>query len=70
MQRAEEADRDYKKLCGRLSEDFEEIQATFTEIIAEAQSSDSRLCKTSFLEILNSTEKSLEGLCSRYAHQF
>ncbi|GLJ19377.1 hypothetical protein SUGI_0349090 [Cryptomeria japonica] len=68
MQRAEEAYREYKKLCGRLSEDFEEIQATFTELIAEAQSSGSHLCKTSFPEILNSAEKSLEGLRSRYAH--
>ncbi|KAL3497971.1 hypothetical protein ACH5RR_040703 [Cinchona calisaya] len=62
----DEAEREYKKMFDRISETGEAMKASYTELLVEAQSSASRLCKTSIPEIAKSFEKSINSIRHRY----
>ncbi|XP_027084317.2 uncharacterized protein [Coffea arabica] len=62
----DEAERENKKMSDRITETREAMKASYNEFMIEAQSSASRLCKTSIPEISQSFEKSINSLRSRY----
>ncbi|GFZ16632.1 hypothetical protein Acr_25g0010410 [Actinidia rufa] len=62
----DEAEKEYKKMSERISESREAMKASYTEFLAEAQGSASRVCKTSIPELSQSFEKALDVLRSRY----
>ncbi|CAL9091465.1 uncharacterized protein LOC103986749 [Musa acuminata AAA Group] len=66
LQLTEEAEKDYKKIADRISEHTETIKASYAEVISEAHSTASRVCKVSIPELIQSMEKAIEGLRSRY----
>ncbi|WOK99058.1 hypothetical protein Cni_G07770 [Canna indica] len=66
MQLAEEAEKDYKKIAERVTEHTEILQASYAELIGEAHSTASRVCKVSIPELMQSMEKAIDGLRSRY----
>lgn len=62
----DETEKEYKKTSERISESREAMKASYAEIIAEAQNSASRVCRTSIIELSQSFEKSIDVLRSRY----
>ncbi|XAR70724.1 hypothetical protein NMG60_11027686 [Bertholletia excelsa] len=62
----DEAQKEYKKISDQISETREAMKASYMEILAEAQASASRVCKTSIPELSHSFEKALDILRSRY----
>ncbi|XP_047953587.1 uncharacterized protein LOC125199698 [Salvia hispanica] len=62
----DEADKEHKKMFDRINEGREAMKASYAEFIAEAQTTASRLCKTTIPELAKSTEKSISSLKSRF----
>nr|GMC54828.1 Putative kinesin-like protein, identical [Ipomoea batatas] len=63
---ADEAEREHKKMSERINEGREAMKASYTEFLAEVQTNASRFCKTSIPELLQSAEKAIDSLRSRY----
>ncbi|XP_077244740.1 uncharacterized protein LOC143884820 [Tasmannia lanceolata] len=66
MQVSDEAEKEYKKISDRISENTEVLKASYSEFITQAQATASRVCKVSIPELTQSLEKAIEGLRSRY----
>ncbi|GAB2273297.1 hypothetical protein Dimus_008097 [Dionaea muscipula] len=62
----DQVEKEQKKISERIRESREAVQASYAEIIAEAQASASRVCKTSIPDLALSFEKAIDGLRSRY----
>ncbi|GAB2263642.1 hypothetical protein Droror1_Dr00025776 [Drosera rotundifolia] len=62
----DQADKEYKKISERIAESREAMQASYAEIIAEAQATASRVCKSSIPDLAQSFEKAIDALRSRY----
>ncbi|GMH09158.1 hypothetical protein Nepgr_010998 [Nepenthes gracilis] len=62
----DQADKEYKKLSESIRESQETIEASYVEFIAEAQSSASRVCKTSIPDTAQSFQKAIDALRSHY----
>ncbi|XP_042035598.1 uncharacterized protein LOC121781967 [Salvia splendens] len=61
-----EAEKEHKKMFDRINEGREAMKASYAEFIAEAQTTASRLCKTTIPELAKSSEKSISSLKSRF----
>ncbi|KAF8692645.1 hypothetical protein HU200_039467 [Digitaria exilis] len=66
QQLTDEADKEYKKVSDNIKENSEIVKAKYKQIIADAQSSTTRVCKVTIPEITKSVEKAIDGLRSRY----
>uniref|UniRef100_A0A0E0Q7P1 Uncharacterized protein n=1 Tax=Oryza rufipogon TaxID=4529 RepID=A0A0E0Q7P1_ORYRU len=66
QQLTDEVDKEYKKMSDSINENTEMIKAKYKQIMAEAQSSTSRVCKVTIPEMTKSVEKAIDGLRSRY----
>ncbi|KAJ4784931.1 Kinesin-like protein [Rhynchospora pubera] len=62
----EDIDKEYKKMSDRIVENTELIKNSYKEFIEDAQAAAARLSKVSFSDLAKSTEKSLNGLRTRY----
>ncbi|KAK3037628.1 hypothetical protein RJ639_030405 [Escallonia herrerae] len=62
----DEAEKEYKKMTGRISESQDAMKASYMEFIAEAQATASRVCNTSIPELSQSFEKAIDVLRNRY----
>ncbi|KAJ3689500.1 hypothetical protein LUZ61_018664 [Rhynchospora tenuis] len=62
----EDFDKECKKMSDRIVEKTELIKNSYKEFIEEAQAAAARLSKVSFSDLAKSTEKSLNGLRTRY----
>ncbi|KAK7407059.1 hypothetical protein VNO78_08699 [Psophocarpus tetragonolobus] len=62
----DEADKEYKKVSQRLTKSRDAMKASYEEFVAEAQTSASRACKTSMVELSQSFEKAIDSLRNRY----
>ncbi|KAL8063838.1 hypothetical protein ABFX02_01G053000 [Erythranthe guttata] len=61
-----EAEKEYKKMSDRIEEGREAMKASYTEFLAEAQATASRLLKTSIPELAKTSEKGIASLQSRF----
>ncbi|KAJ6962803.1 hypothetical protein NC652_001441 [Populus alba x Populus x berolinensis] len=66
QQMMDESEKDFKKMTERVTETTEAMKETYTEFMAEAQATASRVCKTSIPELAKSLEKSIGALQSRF----
>ncbi|KAG2641751.1 serine/arginine repetitive matrix protein 1-like [Panicum virgatum] len=66
QQLTDEVDKEYKKMSDNIKQSSEIVKAKFKQIIAEAQSSTTRVCKVTIPEMTKSVEKAIDGLRSRY----
>ncbi|KAJ6714719.1 hypothetical protein OIU85_026247 [Salix viminalis] len=66
QQMMDESDKDFKKMAERITETTEAMKETYTEFMAEAQATASRVCKTTIPELAKSFEKSVGALQSRF----
>ncbi|CAH9080664.1 unnamed protein product [Cuscuta epithymum] len=66
QQKADEAEREHKKMSERIKEGREGMQESYSEFMAEVQANSSRFCKSSIPELLQSVEKAINSLKSRY----
>ncbi|PUZ69488.1 hypothetical protein GQ55_2G112800 [Panicum hallii var. hallii] len=66
QQLTDEVDKEYKKMSDNIKESSEIVKAKFKQIIAEAQSSTTCVCKVTIPEMTKSVEKAIDGLRSRY----
>ncbi|PKA47794.1 hypothetical protein AXF42_Ash020197 [Apostasia shenzhenica] len=66
LQLAEEAEREYKKMSEKIDENIKAVKASYTEFMAEVQSSSSRACKVTIPGLAQAAEKAIDGLRSRY----
>ncbi|XP_010276483.1 PREDICTED: uncharacterized protein LOC104611214 [Nelumbo nucifera] len=62
----DEAEKEYKKIYDRIGESAQAMEASYGEFIKEVQATTSRACKISIPELMQSAEKSIESLRSRY----
>ncbi|CAA2966357.1 Hypothetical predicted protein [Olea europaea subsp. europaea] len=60
------AEKEYKKMSGRINEGQDAIQASYAKFLAAAQASASHLLKTSIPELSQSFEKPIDSLKSHY----
>ncbi|KAJ0666519.1 hypothetical protein HanPI659440_Chr17g0667691 [Helianthus annuus] len=61
-----EAEKEFKKLTERISETHDTMQASYMELMAETQANTNRVCKTTIPELLQSVDKALDTLRTRY----
>ncbi|CAN6171852.1 unnamed protein product, partial [Urochloa humidicola] len=66
QQLTDEVDKEYKKMSDNIKERSEIVKAKYKQIIAEAQSSTTRVCKVTIPEMTKSVEKAIDGLRNRY----
>ncbi|KAB5573798.1 hypothetical protein DKX38_000992 [Salix brachista] len=66
QQMMDESEKDFKKMAERITETTEAMKETYTEFMAEAQATASRVCKTTVPELAKSFEKSVGALQSRF----
>uniref|UniRef100_A0A3N7E9E0 Uncharacterized protein n=1 Tax=Populus trichocarpa TaxID=3694 RepID=A0A3N7E9E0_POPTR len=66
QQMMDESEKDFKKMTERVTETTEAMKETYTEFMAEAQATASRVCKTTIPELAKSLEKSIGDLQSRF----
>ncbi|TKW31782.1 hypothetical protein SEVIR_2G129100v4 [Setaria viridis] len=66
QQLTDEVDKEYKKMSDNIKESSEIVKAKYKQIIAEAQSCTTRVCKVTIPEMTKSVEKAIDGLRSRY----
>ncbi|KAJ1288491.1 hypothetical protein BS78_02G093700 [Paspalum vaginatum] len=66
QQLTDEAEKEYKKMSDNIKESSEMVKAKYKQIITEARSSTTRVCKVTIPEMTKSVEKAIDGLCSRY----
>lgn len=62
----DEAEKDYKKMSERINSSREAMKSSYEEFIAEAQTTASRVCKTSISELSKTFEKGIDDLRSRF----
>ncbi|KAI3692316.1 hypothetical protein L6452_32130 [Arctium lappa] len=61
-----EAEKDFEKMIDHLRETHDTMEASYMDLIAEAQARATRLCKTTFPELSQSVEKAIDELRNRY----
>ncbi|MFS8030622.1 hypothetical protein Hanom_Chr17g01536211 [Helianthus anomalus] len=61
-----EAEKEFKKLTERISETHDTMQASYMELMAETQANANRVCKTTIPELLQSVDKAIDTLRTRY----
>ncbi|KAL8201297.1 hypothetical protein R6Q57_012636 [Mikania cordata] len=61
-----EAEKEFKKMNDGISETHDTIQASYMEMMAETQASTNRVCKTTIPELLQSVDKAIDSLRTRY----
>ncbi|CAN6180045.1 unnamed protein product [Urochloa humidicola] len=66
QQLTDEVDKEYKKMSDNIKERSEIVKAKYKQIIAEAQSSTTRVCKVTIPEMTKSVEKAIDGMRNRY----
>ncbi|RAL40366.1 hypothetical protein DM860_006436 [Cuscuta australis] len=66
QQKADEAEREHKKMSERINEGRQAMKDSYSEFLAEVQTNSSRFCKTSIPELLQCAEKAIDTLRSRY----
>lgn len=66
LQLADEADKEHKKVADKIAERAEAMKTSYKKFVAEVQSSTSRVCKVTVLEMAKSVERAIDGLRSRY----
>ncbi|XP_071701829.1 uncharacterized protein [Rutidosis leptorrhynchoides] len=66
QQTMNEAEKEFKKMNDRIKETRDAMQASYKELIAESQSSANRVCKTTIPELMQSVDKAVDALRSRY----
>ncbi|XVF52248.1 hypothetical protein PTKIN_Ptkin05aG0003800 [Pterospermum kingtungense] len=62
----DEAEKEYKKISGKIDGSHEEMKATYAEFMADAQATASRVCKTSIAELSKSLEKGIDNLRNQF----
>ncbi|XP_059642723.1 uncharacterized protein LOC132284621 [Cornus florida] len=68
QQVVDEAEKEYRKMSERINESRVAMKTSYTEFMAEAQASASRVCKTSIPELSQSFEKAIDVLKNRYGN--
>ncbi|KAK6947325.1 hypothetical protein RJ641_000798 [Dillenia turbinata] len=66
QQVVDEAENEYKKMLERIKESQDAMKASYSELISEVQASAARVCKTTIPELLQSFEKAIDALRSRF----
>ncbi|KMT11439.1 hypothetical protein BVRB_5g107630 [Beta vulgaris subsp. vulgaris] len=66
QQLMDEIDKEFKKMSERIAESSEAMKVSYAEFIVDAQTSASRVCKTSIPEKAESFEKAIDALRNRY----
>ncbi|MQL77369.1 hypothetical protein Taro_009785 [Colocasia esculenta] len=66
LQLSDEVEEDYKKMSEGMTDNIELMEASYADLIAEAQASASRACKVTIPELAQSLEKAIDGLRCRY----
>ncbi|KAI3812496.1 hypothetical protein L1987_17206 [Smallanthus sonchifolius] len=61
-----EAEKEFKKMNDRISETHDTMQASYMEMMTETQASTNRVCKTAIPELLQSVDKAIDALRTRY----
>ncbi|KAI3713822.1 hypothetical protein L1987_72408 [Smallanthus sonchifolius] len=61
-----EAEKEFKKMNDRISETHDTMQASYMEMMAETHASTNRVCKTAIPELLQSVDKAIDALRTRY----
>ncbi|XP_023756672.1 uncharacterized protein LOC111905215 [Lactuca sativa] len=61
-----EAEKEFMKMNDRIKETRDAMKASYMELIAETQASTNRVCKTTIPELLQSVDRSIDALKSRY----
>ncbi|GKB25467.1 hypothetical protein Tco_0864868 [Tanacetum coccineum] len=61
-----EAEKDFKKMINHISETHDTMEASYADVIAEAQAQATRLCKTTISELKQSVEKAIDTLRTHY----
>nr|GEW47384.1 hypothetical protein [Tanacetum cinerariifolium] len=61
-----EAEKDFKKMINHISETHDTMEASYADVIAEAQAQATRLCKTTIPELKQSVEKAIDTLRTHY----
>ncbi|XP_030535431.2 uncharacterized protein LOC115744408 [Rhodamnia argentea] len=62
QQVTDEVDKEYKKICGQMYESRKAMKVTFAEVMEDAQTSTSHVCKTSIPELSQSFDKAIDVL--------
>ncbi|KAK3126945.1 hypothetical protein QOZ80_7AG0565640 [Eleusine coracana subsp. coracana] len=66
QQLTDEVDKEYKKMSDNIKESSEKVKAKYKQIIAEAQSSTTRVFKVTIPKMTKTVEKAIDSLRSRY----
>uniref|UniRef100_A0A0D9X515 Uncharacterized protein n=1 Tax=Leersia perrieri TaxID=77586 RepID=A0A0D9X515_9ORYZ len=66
LQVADEAEKEHRKVAGKISERAEAVKASYKKFVAEVQASTSRVCKVTIPEMAKSADRAIDGLRSRY----
>ncbi|KAK9052762.1 hypothetical protein SSX86_029392 [Deinandra increscens subsp. villosa] len=61
-----EAEKELKKMNDRISEHHDAMQASYMQMMTETQASTNRVCKTTIPELLQSVDKAIDALRTRY----
>ncbi|GKD79661.1 hypothetical protein Tco_1342282, partial [Tanacetum coccineum] len=61
-----EAEKDFKKMIGHMSETHETMEASYMDVLAEAQARATRLGTTTIPELEQSVEKAIDTLRNHY----
>ncbi|KAL7599963.1 hypothetical protein Lser_V15G22786 [Lactuca serriola] len=61
-----EVEKDFKKMIDHMTQTHDAMEASYRDLIAEAQTRATRLCKTSIPGLSQSVEKAIEALRSHY----
>ncbi|KAI3505585.1 hypothetical protein L1887_27718 [Cichorium endivia] len=65
-QTMQEVEKDFKKMIDHMSHTHDAMEASYTNLIAEAQARATRLCKTRIPELSQSVDKAIDALRSHY----
>uniref|UniRef100_J3MQW8 Uncharacterized protein n=1 Tax=Oryza brachyantha TaxID=4533 RepID=J3MQW8_ORYBR len=66
LQLADEAEKEHRKMAGKISEHAEAVKASYKKFVAEVCASTSRVCKVTIPEMAKSADRAIDGLRSRY----
>ncbi|KAK1438227.1 hypothetical protein QVD17_04033 [Tagetes erecta] len=61
-----EVEKEFKKMNDQISEHYDGMQASYMELIAETQANSNRVCKTTIPELMQSVDKAIDSLRTRY----
>ncbi|KAI5009363.1 hypothetical protein ZWY2020_011500 [Hordeum vulgare] len=66
LKMAEEAEKEHKKMVDKVSQQADEMKASYRKLVTEVQSSSSRVCKVTLPKMAKSVARAIDGLRSRY----